>query len=60
MKKENQSEKRWTMTNKAKDFYERIKSIRGTWGNINPVTKIKKDKTKYTRKEKHKGKDTWE
>lgn len=27
---------------------------RGTW-EINPVTKVVKDKKKYTRKEKHKG-----
>ena len=30
------------------------KKIRGNWNGINPVTKVYKDKTKYSRKEKHK------
>lgn len=33
---------------------ELYQSIRKDWGNINPVTRVVKDKTKYTRKEKHK------
>lgn len=27
---------------------------RGTWGAIKPITRVVKDKTKYTRKKKHK------
>lgn len=42
---------------KPRTFYEMSKTIRGSWGDINPVTKIEKDKTKYTRKQKHKHKD---
>jgi len=30
--------------------------VRGSWGNIKPVTVIIPDKTKYTRKTKHKSK----
>jgi len=30
---------------------------RGTWGGIKPVTKVVPDKTKYSRKRKHKGGD---
>lgn len=40
---------------KIKSNIELMKSIRGTWGNIKPITKIMKDKTKYSRKIKHKG-----
>ncbi len=40
---------------KVKSNLELLKSIRNTWGNINPATKVIKDKTKYTRKIKHKG-----
>jgi hypothetical protein len=28
---------------------------RGSWNGVKPVTKVEKDKTKYTRKSKHKG-----
>ena len=28
--------------------------VRGSWGNIRPVTMVIPDKTKYTRKSKHK------
>lgn len=40
---------------KIKTNLELMKSIRKNWGVINPVTKVMKDKTKYTRKIKHKG-----
>lgn len=40
---------------KIKSNIKLMKSIRGTWGNIKPITKIMKDKTKYSRKIKHKG-----
>lgn len=43
------------MKMKCKSNIELMKSIRGTWNGLNPVTKIVKDKTKYTRKIKHKG-----
>jgi hypothetical protein len=33
---------------------EIIKSVRKTWGELNPVTRVVKDKKKYTRKQKHK------
>lgn len=38
---------------KPKSNLEILKSIRKTW-EVNPVTKVIPDKTKYTRKEKHK------
>lgn len=34
--------------------HELYKTIRKDWGDINPITKVNKDKTKYTRKKKHK------
>lgn len=34
--------------------HDLYKSIRKDWGDINPVTKVDKDKSKYTRKQKHK------
>ena len=40
---------------KIKTNLELMKSIRKDWGVINPTTKVMKDKTKYTRKIKHKG-----
>ena len=33
------------------------KSVRKVW-DFNPVSRVIKDKTKYSRKEKHKGKDS--
>ena len=30
-----------------------LKSSRGTWGVVDPRTKVVPDKTKYSRKEKH-------
>lgn len=36
----------------------KMSNTRATW-NINPVTKVKKDKTKYSRKNKHKGIDNY-
>lgn len=35
---------------------ENMKKYRTTWGILNPVTKIVPDKTKYSRKSKHKKK----
>lgn len=46
MSKKNKSKKK-------KSFYELQKTIRRDWGDINPVTKVEKDKTKYSRKQKH-------
>lgn len=43
------------MQMKCKSNIELMKSIRGTWNGVNPITKVIKDKTKYTRKIKHKG-----
>lgn len=34
--------------------YDSLKSVRGTWGTVNPVTKIVPDKTKYNRKKYNK------
>lgn len=31
-----------------------LKTIRGDWGGVKPYTRIERDKTKYTRKQKHK------
>ena len=40
---------------KIKSNLDLMKSIRKDWNSVNPVTKVMKDKTKYTRKVKHKG-----
>lgn len=40
-----------------KTFYEVYQSIRRDWNGVNPVTRIERDKTKYTRKQKHKNRD---
>jgi hypothetical protein len=37
---------------KPKTEYDILKSIRGTWGNVNPVTKVIDSKKVYTRKKK--------
>ena len=37
-----------------KSFYESYRSVRRDWGSVNPTTRVFKDKTKYSRKEKHK------
>lgn len=37
-----------------KNIYEIYQEIRRDWGQINPSTKVFKDKKKYNRKEKHK------
>ena len=34
------------------------KLVRKSWGELNPVTRVVRDKTKFTRKDKHKGKDS--
>lgn len=39
---------------KQKDFFEIYQSLRRDWGNVNPCSRIMKDKTKYNRKKKHK------
>lgn len=41
---------------KPRSLIEMDKTIRRFW-NINPVTKVIEDKTKYTRKKKHKNKE---
>jgi len=33
---------------------ELARQVRKTWGELNPVTRIVKDKTKFSRKQKHK------
>lgn len=38
---------------KGKTISEMCQS-RGSWNGVNPVTKVEQDKTKYTRKTKHK------
>lgn len=35
-------------------FLDAIQSKRRDWGNLNPVTRVVPDKTKYSRKKKHK------
>ena len=42
---------------KPKPKTARKLKTRGSWGSVNPVTKIEKDKRKYNRKQKHKGKE---
>ena len=37
--------------------YEAARCMRGDWNGINPATRIIPDKTKYTRKKKHKNFD---
>lgn len=39
---------------KIKTNRELLKTLRRDWGGINPITRTMKDKTKYTRKTKHK------
>lgn len=41
---------------KEKTYLEIAQGIRKGWGNINPVTRVVRDKTKYTRKQKYKNK----
>lgn len=41
---------------KPKTTNELYNTIRKDWGDINPVTKVDKDKSKYTRKKKHREK----
>lgn len=43
--------------NKENPTYEAARRIRRYWNGTNPVTKIIPDKTKYTRKKKHKNFD---
>lgn len=42
------------MKKKTNSTYEYSKKLRGSWYGINPVTRVCRDKTKYTRKIKHK------
>ncbi len=44
-----------TLTNRK--TIGKLSKTRATW-NINPVTRVKKGKTKYTRKKKHKNVDS--
>ena len=37
--------------------YEQMKHIRNSWGDFNPITRIEKNKKKYSRKQKHKKKE---
>ena len=39
-------------TPKEKTYCELLQTFRGDWGNVNPVTRVHKDKSKYNRKEK--------
>lgn len=39
---------------KVKTYVEIFKSERKTWGEVNPVTRVMRDRTKYNRKQKHK------
>lgn len=39
---------------KPKSEYDILKSIRSTWENVNPVTKVIESKKVYNRKKKHK------
>lgn len=39
---------------KPRSFNEMARTVRGDWNGINPVTKIERDRSKYTRKDKHK------
>lgn len=39
--------------------YDLYQSIRKDWGTVSPVTKVDKDKSKYTRKQKHKKKEAF-
>lgn len=41
-----------------KSFYEVYQSIRRDWNGVNPVTRVQRDRTKYSRKVKHKNRDT--
>lgn len=38
---------------KVKTYVEIFQSERKTWGNVNPVTRVMRDRTKYNRKQKH-------
>lgn len=39
-----------------RSFLEVYQSLRGNWNGVNPITKVIKDKTAYSRKDKHKQK----
>lgn len=45
------------MKKTVKTYTEIFKSERKSWGQVNPVTRVIPDKTKYTRKQKHKGRE---
>jgi len=50
------------MSNKNKKpltTIEAIRKVRGTWGNVNPVTRVVPDKTKYKRHPKYKNKEEY-
>ncbi len=39
----------------SKTFIETLRKVRGDWGQVKPYTRIEKNKKKYNRKKKHKG-----
>jgi len=43
---------------KVKKITDPTKISRTTWGTCNPIQRTHKDKTKYTRKSKHKNKES--
>ena len=38
---------------KARSVNELAKTVRGSWNGVNPVTRVERDRTVYTRKQKH-------
>lgn len=38
---------------KARNFREMSRTVRRDWGDVNPVTRVERDRTKYSRKTKH-------
>ena len=39
---------------KVETYVEIFKAERKTWGEVNPVTRVMRDRTKYNRKQKYK------
>lgn len=39
----------------SKTFIETLRKVRGDWGQVKPYTRVERDRKKYTRKQKHKG-----
>lgn len=40
---------------KTEKFYQTLRKVRGDWGGVKPYTRIERNKKKYNRKIKHKG-----